>query len=507
MITTIKQWSFRTILAATAVLSALPIFMAIAFPAQFNRVLEPASYVVFHNIAEFFSIMVSLSIFGVGWYTYERSHDRHALFLSAAFLAIGLMDFMHAMSNAAMPAFITANSSNKSTQFWIAARLFQASTFLASAFLYSREKVARLPKAAVLAAALLVSGLVFCGIIFFPSSVPDTFVQGVGLTLFKKFSEYAVVVLLCAAFAAYWRLLSKTGDRLLVYYLAALTVSVFGELNFAVYTKVFDTFNVLGHVYKIAAFSLIYQGIFIASVKAPYERLAAMSVSRDLLQAVNKELEAFIYSVSHDLRAPIRAMSGFANILAEDYADKLDEQAKSHLARIKAGSEKATRLIDDLLRLSKISRQDMDVAEMDLSGKASSVIADLREANPGRKVEVDIKPDLKASADARLMELVLSNLLGNAWKFTSRTDNALIEFGAAEKDGQAAYYVKDNGAGFDQAYAEKMFWPFQRLHSDDEFEGTGIGLTIVERVIRRHGGNIWAEGEVGKGATIYFALG
>jgi light-regulated signal transduction histidine kinase (bacteriophytochrome) len=241
------------------------------------------------------------------------------------------------------------------------------------------------------------------------------------------------------------------------------------------------------------------------------------------LEDVNKELEAFTYSVSHDLSAPIRHLSGFAKILAENYADKLDDVGNNYLGRIQTGSEKATRLIDDLLRLSRISRQDMKRVEMDLSGKALEVIADLREASPGRNVQVSIAPGLKTAADPRLVEVVLSNLLGNAWKFTSKTGSAYIEFGAFEcgmrnaefgmnaqeqcEKGETVYFVKDNGAGFDPAYADKMFWPFQRLHSENEFEGTGIGLAVVERVIRRHSGRVWAKGEVGKGAAVFFTLG
>ena len=243
------------------------------------------------------------------------------------------------------------------------------------------------------------------------------------------------------------------------------------------------------------------------------------------LEFLNKELEAFTYSVSHDLTAPIRHLSGFAKVLAENYADKLDAEGNNYLGRIQAGSAKATRLIDDLLRLSRISRQDMKRTEMDLSNKALEVIADLREASPGRNVQVRIAPGLKAAVDPRLVEVVLSNLLGNAWKFTSKTGSAHIEFGTIDcgvrsaecgaRNGRSeirnlksaiAYYVKDNGAGFDPAYANKMFRPFQRLHSENEFEGTGIGLAIVERIIRRHGGCVWAEGEVGKGATVFFTL-
>ena len=237
-------------------------------------------------------------------------------------------------------------------------------------------------------------------------------------------------------------------------------------------------------------------------------KLSEDMAARNLeLESLNKELEAFIYSISHDLRAPIRTMSGFAKILHEDYAGKLDEKGQDYLDRILKGSVKSTRLIDDLLHLSKISRQEIERIDTDLNKRALKIVEQLREMNPGRNVEVVVQEGLTASVDPRLIELVLTNLLGNAWKFTSKQEKARIEFGSIVKDGETVYYVKDNGAGFDMTYADKMFWPFNRLHTDKEFEGTGIGLTIVERIIHRHGGKVWAEGEVGKGAVFYFTLG
>ncbi len=244
------------------------------------------------------------------------------------------------------------------------------------------------------------------------------------------------------------------------------------------------------------------------------KRIKNIAVDKNLLEhelheriLANKEMESFIYSISHDLRAPIRAMSGFAKIIKDDYAGKLDAQGVDYLDRILRGSEKSIRLIDALLHLSRITREEIELIEVNLSNKASKVLEELREMNRGRNVEVVVQEGLTASVDPRLIELALSNLLGNAWKFTSKTENARIEFRSIQRDGKTVYYVKDNGVGFEPMYAEKMFWPFHRLHSESEFEGTGVGLAIVERVIRRHGGNIWAEGEVGKGATIYFTLG
>ncbi len=259
------------------------------------------------------------------------------------------------------------------------------------------------------------------------------------------------------------------------------------------------------------------------------EDMAARNVE---LEEANRELEAFIYSVSHDLRAPLRSMSGFARFLIEDYSDKVDNRGKDYLSRIQTGSEKMSRLIDDLLHLSKISRQEIVLIEVDMSRLASAVVSDLREAEPVRNVAVSIREGLVANADLRLMEIVLSNLLGNAWKFTSKTEDARIEFGSLEGTvpdfsppsaertersgvvesglsqlGRTVYFVRDNGAGFDPHYVEKIFWPFQRLHSEKEFEGSGIGLAIVERIIHRHGGKVWADGAPGKGATVYFTLG
>lgn len=224
------------------------------------------------------------------------------------------------------------------------------------------------------------------------------------------------------------------------------------------------------------------------------------------LDAANKELDAFAYSVSHDLRAPLRSISGFIKILAQDYSGQLDENGRDYMNRVYSGAEKMNKLIEELLYLSHISRQELDRHEFNISHKVHSVIESLRAADPGRCVETSIKEDLAVLADPGLTDVMLSNLLRNAWKFTLKTNSARIEFGALEQGGKTVYYVKDNGAGFPPEYKDDLFLPFRRLHADKEFEGTGIGLSIVERIVRRHGGRIWAEGEPGKGATFYFTL-
>ncbi|MBN1983638.1 MAG: PAS domain-containing protein [Chitinivibrionales bacterium] len=224
------------------------------------------------------------------------------------------------------------------------------------------------------------------------------------------------------------------------------------------------------------------------------------------LAAANKELESFSYSISHDLRAPLRAMDGFSSILLEDYADALDAQGQDFLRRIKSSTEKMRELIEDMLNLSKISRQTMKPQLIDLSIIADSIVNELRQQEPQRKVDVVIAPGLTAYGDARLMTIALLNLIGNAWKYSGKTADASIEFGAVEKYGQKTYFVRDNGAGFDMAYVKKLFVPFQRLHLESQFPGTGIGLAIVKKIIERHRGCIWGDSVIDKGATFCFTL-
>ncbi|HEY3311235.1 MAG TPA: GAF domain-containing protein [Anaerolineales bacterium] len=220
----------------------------------------------------------------------------------------------------------------------------------------------------------------------------------------------------------------------------------------------------------------------------------------------NKELESFSYSVSHDLRAPIRAINGFSHILLEDYGDKLDDEGKKHLKRVYEAGLRMGVLIDDILRLSRVTRSEIRRGMIDLSQLAQSVISELQNASNDRNVEVIIAPNLKVNADFNLMRIVLENLLGNAWKFTQKHPSARIELGITEKENQITYFVRDDGAGFDMTYANKLFGAFQRLHDTSEFEGTGIGLATVQRIIHRHGGAVWAEAVVEQGATFYFTL-
>jgi len=236
------------------------------------------------------------------------------------------------------------------------------------------------------------------------------------------------------------------------------------------------------------------------------QAVVELKTAKEVAEAANKELEAFAYSIAHELRSPLRSMDGFSLALLEDYQDKLDEDGQIYLYRVRQASQRMAQLIDDLLTLSRLTLCDVRREEVDMTKLAQMIVAELQQQKPSREVEFLIKEGMVASADAYLLRVVLENLLGNAWKFTSQHPRARIEFGLTQHNSKVAYFVRDDGVGFDMAYADKLFGAFQRLHAMTEFEGTGMGLALVERIIHRHGGRVWAEGAVEQGATFYFTL-
>ncbi len=224
------------------------------------------------------------------------------------------------------------------------------------------------------------------------------------------------------------------------------------------------------------------------------------------LERINRELDAFSYSVSHDLRAPLYTIQGFSQAVLEDYSETLDEQGVDYLQRIHGAGQRMGELIEDLLKLSRATRLEMHRETVNLSDLAASYLSGLQQQEPERQVAIIVEPDIYVTGDASLLRIALENLLDNAWKFTRDVRQARIEFGTKQHDGRTFYYISDNGAGFDMAYAHKLFHVFQRLHDQEEYAGTGIGLSIVTRIIQRHGGMVWAEGEVGRGAKFLFTI-
>jgi light-regulated signal transduction histidine kinase (bacteriophytochrome) len=246
---------------------------------------------------------------------------------------------------------------------------------------------------------------------------------------------------------------------------------------------------------------------FFAEALSPFEMThRGFREANERLESAVRELEAFSYSVSHDLRAPLRTISAFTQALAEDLRYQLDDKSKDHLRRVLAAAARMSDLIDALLELSRISRSSLGRHKVDITVLAHAVVDELRRRDASRRLSATIAPEMSAQADGRLVRIVLDNLLGNAWKFTAKNSSPHVEIGVEKHDGETVFFVRDNGAGFDMAYAERLFTPFQRLHSDREYAGTGIGLATVRRIVERHGGRIWADSKPGAGATFYFTL-
>jgi signal transduction histidine kinase len=324
----------------------------------------------------------------------------------------------------------------------------------------------------------------------------------------KSFAFIALGVLLASLLAAL--LISKMAQRAIanpISHLAATARAVSLEKDYSIRvaaTARHDEVSTLIEAFNDMLAEIQRRDMFLLGARDELEKRVQERTTQ--LAATNQELEAFCYSVAHDLRAPLRGIDGFSQALLEDYEDKLDTNGKDYLRRVRAASQRMSMLIDDLLNLSRVTRTEMQKEKLNLSSIAKSVATDLQRTEPGRDVEFVIEEDLFATGDSRLLRVAMENLLGNAWKYTSHHGSACIEFGESQRDGQPVYFVRDDGAGFDPRHVARLFGAFQRLHSNSEFPGTGIGLATVQRIVHRHGGNIWAEAAIEQGATFSFTL-
>jgi signal transduction histidine kinase len=515
------------------------------------------SYLLFHTLVELFSIIVAFVIFVLAWNTRRVLDNHYLLFLGISFVFTGALELVHTLAYKGFGVF-PGNDANLSTQLWIAFRYLFSLSFLVSPLFIKR----RLNVTAALIAYFIVTALLF-GTIFL-KIFPDCFVEDRGLTPFKIISEYVIIAIFLSSLGLMLRERGAFDHGVLRLMAGSIIASVLSELSFTQYVSVFGLANMIGHFLLLLSMAFIYRAIIVTGIVEPSrllfrelkqseealqkahdmleqrvrertaelaraneemeteiaERMRAEAAVRTLnreleqrviertaqLEAANRELEAFSYSVSHDLRAPLRAIDGFTRAIIEEQAEKLDEMGRGYLDRVRAAADKMKDLIDALLNLSRLSGSELKHAPVDLGALARNVAEELKRAQPERAVEFVISNGDIVEADAVMLRAVVENLMENAWKFTNGRDPARIEFGMLRQDGNRIYFVRDNGAGFNMDYAGKLFKAFQRLHTPEEFAGLGIGLATVQRILHRHGGRIWAEGEPEKGATFYFTL-
>ena len=596
-------------------------------------------YLPLHTILESFTVVVASLVFSVGWNAYRRELPSNILLLACAFLGVGMLDFSHMLSFTGMPDFVTPSGPKKAIIFWLAARSLAAITLLAVALRHWRPLSTANNRYFMLAPVLILVVCVHWLFLFHDDLLPVVFIPGQGLTAFKIHFEYAIIAInLFTALVLLMRMRNPLPFNA-AGLLGVVCTMAMSEFFFTRFVDFSDTYNMLGHIYKIISYLFLYFAIFVETIELPYNKLhqsqnqlqatlnampeilfevgedghiylyraAAteqlsgstnefsgksisdimspdaveiflsslhetaqkghsqgkqielilpggkrwfeLSVSRktveprqeprfivlmnditerkrveadlrtlkdDLevrvaertaqLEAANKELEAFSYSVSHDLRTPLRAIDGFSHMLLDDHSDKLDDEGKRLLKVVRDNTGRMGQLIDDILKFSRTGREEIIRSEIDMEKLAREVSEELQPSVASGKLQMEIGHIPPAKGDRAMMHQVFVNLLSNAIKFSRTREPAIIKVGGTIEWDEAVYFVRDNGAGFDMRYVDKLFGVFQRLHSVNEFEGTGIGLAIVKRIITRHAGRVWAEGKPNEGATIYFSL-
>lgn len=621
---------------------------AVAFVPALHFSIPRAPNAALHAAMETGSVIVSLLVFSVGWASVRRGSAAGAApQVSAVFLAVALLDFVHTFFYDGMPLIVEPQNWGTSVTLFLAARLLVALAMLFFAFGPERGVEAPAPYLPLVGGTLAFALVVVAVSIWEPHIPTLWFVPGQGLTSAKVGTEYVVVAMNLAAAAGFARRLSQPGGTLPVAQLLTATlVMALSEYAFTLYSTMWDQYSNFAHLLKIVAYAVIWEALFARALLRPYqaleaaqERLAAseeryrllfennldavfvasaagrildvnpagceaLRASRDLLvgqpaeglidsqrpevqrlqdevarigrgrattrvrrpdgsllamevagsawrdrkgrtlvswvarditereraraeilqlnatledrvqqrtaqlEAVNRELEAFSYTVAHDLRAPLAAISAFGEVLVHQAGGRLQERDLQYIGRMRAAAAQMSGMIEALLELARLSQAKVSSVSLDLAAIADEILQECRDGAPRRQVETVVQRPLMARADPTLLRLALRNLLGNAWKFTGRCDKARIEVGSHEDaQGHTVFHVRDNGAGFDMAAAKRLFAPFQRMHPQAEFAGHGIGLANVSRIIALHGGRVWAESEPGKGTTFYFTLG
>jgi signal transduction histidine kinase len=494
------------------------------------------SYALFHTLVEVFRIVVVFGIATLAWNARREIDNSFLLVAGLSYPSIGVLDLLHTLSYKGMNVF--PPDANLPTQFWIAFRGYESAAMLfATRFLGRPAPPAHATAAGFLAIGALLGWLVLTG------RFPDCFVEGSGLTTFKIVAEYVIAGGFALTLIQLRRHSDEFGSDILPSVALSMLCGVAAELAFTRYVSVSGLANYAGHLLLLTSTYFLYRALLIQGIRKPQlmlfhqlsrerevlaqseaelahkvaERTAQVRrLNEELeqrvaertaqLEAVNKELEAFSYSVSHDLRTPLRAIDGFSQMLMKRYGESLDDEGKRLLRVVRDNTARMGQLIDDILSFSRAGRLELRQSAIDMEALVRDVWQDLAVATAGRDVRLELHPLPAARGDATMVRQVLANLLGNAVKFTRPRAEAHIEVGGAADADECTYYVADDGVGFDAKYIDKLFGVFQRLHGIEEFEGTGIGLAIVKRIVARHGGRVWAEGKVDAGATFHFTL-
>lgn len=634
---------------------SFPLLLLYLFPGYFYRVFSEPSYLVLHNLVELFSVLVAFSIFGVGWFGSKNTTFSWSRTIAGIFLAVGLVDMMHLLSFPGMPPFVTESSTNKGILFWLAGRSLAAMGVL-FILLNNQPGVKKIEKHAnvLLVGLLVLIGLLLWAVLRHESALPVMFIPGTGLTLTKKLFE-ALIALLNLFSVLYLIITSTDRDSqtsMTALLLQVLLLSIFSETIFMAYKSAYDSYNLLGHIYKVLAYILLYRAVFVVAISRPYSILSqAMSEleaakvdlersnekftkafrlipdavaittrehaqildvndgfekvfgysSRDVigrttvdlelwgdpavreqflakiaqtgeihhfqakftrkdgviiegmldsryididgqpsmltmirdiseqthatfmleryrdhleelveertqeLRTAYLDMESFSYSVSHDLRSPLRAMGGFAQVLLEDYAGALDDHGRQVLNRIIQNSHNMSTLIDDLLAFARISKHQPEFRLVEMNRVVAKVLESMPQADLAR-YQIGVAPLPKVLGDESMIRQLWVNLLSNAIKYSAPVQNPCIQIDSYPSEEGIVYFIKDNGLGFDMAYVDRLFKVFQRLHPETAIEGTGIGLAIVKRIVDKHTGRVWAIAKPGQGATFYFTL-
>jgi two-component sensor histidine kinase len=452
----IHSGKYELLLTGISLTVLVPFFLIGIFPALFYYKINTAQYLIFHNITEIFSIIVSMSIFGLGWFTFKESKDTHALFLSTAFFAIGLLDFYHTLSYAGMPDFFTPNSVNKASQLWIAARIFTAAAFLISAFIYREKSYRMMNRLALLLITQIPALIVSLLIIFFPDLVPETFIPGKGLTLFKIYSEYLIILLMILSSIVYFRRFKKTGNQVFFTYITAFILCIVCELSFTLYKSAFDSYNMLGHIYKIIAFIVIYITMFTTSITIPYKSIQVINdeLKEEISERVKAETqlkvmlshkEMLIQELYHRTRNSMQVILGMLIHQSKKYTENKDIQD------LVGNTEEKIRAI---LLTHQMLYKNQNLSKIPVSDLIIQLIRQISKNFPETKERIKIDcqvEEINILLDTAIpFGLVLNELISNSYQhgFPDGKEGIIAVKLQVKIGGQISLIYSDTGIGF-----------------------------------------------------------